>query len=100
MQRLKRLQRQSVVSEGKINISWYKPNFNLSDLNNIQMVIGKIRGVSLEAYLFLNDLLAQNEDCKYYYRDVELNGGAWDYRRGRRNTLSSHISVIAFYKEK
>ena len=94
------IQENTVVFNDKINFSWYKPNFDLNELDNIQKVIGKIRGVSLEAYLWFNDLLAQNEDCKYYYRDVELKEEKWNYNVGRRNTLLSHVSVIAYLQGK
>lgn len=94
------IQENAAVYTDKIKFSWYKPNFNLNELDNIQKVIGKIRGVSLEAYLLFNDLLAQNEDCKYYYRDVKLKGEKWNHNVGRRNTLLSHVSVIAYLQGK
>lgn len=85
-----------IINHDVISFEWYKPSFDLLQLRNIEGIIGKIRGVSLEAYLVFNDLLAQNEDCKYYYKSVELDGKKWDYTSGRRNTLLSHISVIAY----
>lgn len=47
-----------------------------------------------------NDYLAQNEDCKYYYRDVIEKGVAWNSNTGRRNTLLTHMAVIAFIEGK
>lgn len=50
---------------------------------------------SLEVFLRYNDLLAWNEDCKYYYRDTEENGEAWQARgTGRINNLMTHVTVI------
>jgi hypothetical protein len=54
------------------------------------------RDVSLEGYLLYNDLLVQNEDCKYYYRDTVDKGKDWNFKTGRINTLLSHISVIEY----
>lgn len=58
-----------------------------------------IREASIEAYLYYNDLLVQNEECKYYYRDiVENDEKKWNNTTGRQNTLRTHISVISFLK--
>ena len=63
---------------------------------DLQNEIGNLRGASLEAYLLYNDLLVQNEDCKYYYRDTFQKGTTWDSSIGRRNTLLTHLSVIEY----
>lgn len=43
--------------------------------------------------------MVQNEDCKYYYRDiVENDEKKWNNTTGRQNTLRTHISVISFLK--
>lgn len=52
---------------------------------------GLLGGVSLEGFLYYNDLLAQNEDCKYSY----LKGRQWDFKSGRINNCLSHLTVIA-----
>ena len=52
---------------------------------------GLLGGVSLEGFLYYNDLLAQNEDCKYSY----LKGQQWDFKSGRINNCLSHLTVIA-----
>lgn len=41
--------------------------------------------------MYYNDLLAQNEDCKYSY----LKGRQWDFKSGRINNCLSHLTVIA-----
>jgi hypothetical protein len=81
---------------GKLALDMYKPYFSLKLLRELQERIGKMpRNVSLEGYLLYNDLLVQNEDCKYYYRAYERNED-WNFKTGRINTLLSHISVIEF----
>lgn len=89
-----------VIDSGRLSFSFMIPSFPLSLLDEMQRVTGLIRGASLEAYLLYNDLLVQNEDCKYYYRDVIQNNKVWNSKIGRHNTLLSHISVIEFWQGK
>jgi hypothetical protein len=77
-------------------LNWYKIKIEKSLLEHLNSSFGLIRGLSLEAYLYLNDLLCQNEDCKYYYLDVELNLLDWNKNKGRKNTYSTHLSVLAY----
>ncbi len=84
------------VGEGVLNFQWQKPHFDAETLQRLDDAVGGSRGLSAEAYLLYNDLLAQNEDCKYYYRDEMLRGQSWEGFSGRRNTLLSHLSVIAY----
>ena len=46
--------------------------------------------------MLYNDLLVQNEDCKYYYRDTYEKEVEWNSAIGRRNTLLTHLSVIEY----
>lgn len=89
-----------VIDRGTLSFSCMMPSFPLTLLDEIQRVTGLIRGASLEAYLLYNDLLVQNEDCKYYYRDVIQSRRIWNSKVGRHNTLLSHISVIEFWQGK
>jgi hypothetical protein len=58
-------------------------------------------GMSFEGFLLYNDLLAWNEDCKYYYRDTKVNKKKWPAdRTGRVNTLLTHLSIIGFHNER
>lgn len=82
------------VKTGVIPFQYYKPVFSEKVLNYLSSITP--RGVSLEAYLIYNDLLVQNEDCKYYYRATQVMKQAWDSKNGRLNTLLSHISVIEY----
>jgi hypothetical protein len=85
---------------GNVLLSWYSFAIDKKVILYLkQNGLDSIRGVSLEPYLAYNDLLAQNEDCKYYYRDVCLSGGnKWNSfeESGRYNTLMSHISLIDY----
>lgn len=89
-----------LINEGDLSFSWSKLSFPLDVLSELQAIIEPIRGASLEAYLMYNDLLVQNEDCKYYYRDVILRETIWNSNVGRCNTLLSHISVIEYLQGK
>ena len=84
-------------SKGNLRLNMYKPNLSPDVLRELQERIGVMpRNVSLEGYLLYNDLLVQNEDCKYYYRALHERNEAWNFKTGRINTLFSHLSVIEF----
>jgi len=58
-------------------------------------------GMSLEAFLYYNDLLALNEDVKYWYRSENLKKEKWKADGvGRVNTMLTHLSVIGFHSNK
>lgn len=86
-----------IVRTGKIHFKWYKPSFNKDLLDFLSSKVS-FRDFSIEAYLIYNDLLAQNEDCKYFYREKYEKKSTWKGKPGRRNTLLSHLSVIEFLK--
>ena len=53
--------------------------------------------ISLEAFLYYNDMLAWNEDCKYYYRNYHVTKTEkWISSTGRVNTLLTHIRILGF----
>jgi len=53
--------------------------------------------ISLEAFLHYNDILAWNEDCKYYYRNYHVtNTEKWISGTGRVNTLLTHTRILGF----
>jgi hypothetical protein len=79
-----------------VELEWYKFAPDKELLLYLEEKIGKIRGVSVESYLYYNDLLVQNEDCKYYYKDSEVNGVDWNNKVGRNNTLLTHLSLIGY----
>lgn len=51
--------------------------------------------ISFEAYLHYNNLLAWNEDCKYYFRELQ-KGKPWMKETGRVNTLLTHITMLGY----
>ena len=86
----------NVVRTGTVEMEWYEydPDENLFE--GLDIPAQAIRGCSLLPYLAYNDYLAQNEDCKYYYRSKYEKNETWNGLTGRRNTLLTHMSVIAF----
>ena len=89
-----------VVDTGEVELSWYEYDPSEDILSGFQVSAEAIRGCSVPAYLAYNDYLAQNEDCKYYYRAVYDKGETWKTDTGRRNTLLTHMAVIAFIEDK
>ena len=59
-------------------------------------------GMSLEGFLYYNELLAWNEDCKYYYRENEDNidsldiNERWLNSKGRVNNLLTHVRILGY----
>ena len=84
------------ISSGNVSLTWYRPNFTGEVYDYLNQRIGLIRGFSYEAYLLYNDLLVQNEDCKYYYREMYERGKPWKGTPGRENTMLSHLSCIEY----
>lgn len=86
-----------VLSEGieKVN-PWhlYSPGKDVVD--GISEIVPFWGGMSFEAFLHYNDLLAWNEDCKYYYRMQQTKPGIWIRETGRVNTLLTHLSIIGY----
>lgn len=70
----------------------YRPPKEICDYLSRKIDCGKI---SFEAFLHYNNLLAWNEDSKYYYRAVQ-KGKAWMGAIGRVNNLLTHISVLGY----
>ena len=71
----------------------YKPPYRA--VNLLQKRLGNIGGMTVEANLLQNEYIAQNEDCKYYYRGEFSKGYPWSGWMGRANTLMTHLSVIS-----
>ena len=70
---------------------WNSLDFSNDVLETINDRFTTHEGISLEGFLYYNDLLAQNEDCKYHY----FKGDTWDLRAGRINNCLSHLTVIS-----
>lgn len=89
-----------IVGTGKIEFTWceYDPDDDVLG-ESLRISAEALQGCSIPAYMSYNDYLAQNEDCKYYYRDVCSNNKKWKSDTGRRNTLLTHMAVIAFIED-
>jgi hypothetical protein len=85
----------------------YEPNAEV--LSELSKVFTEFGGMSLEAFLHYNDLLAWNEDCKYYFngevahtkKQAEANGKkarkmAWQNDTGRPNNILTLVSVMGY----
>lgn len=91
---------EDILDSGYIELEIYTPNFDKHLMKQLQNDIGMIRGASIESYLLYNELLVQNEDCKYFFRDTVEKKGNWNSAIGRRNTLLTHLSVIQYIQGK
>jgi hypothetical protein len=80
----------AAISEVRLEPFWtYKPPRDL--ISTIGRIVPDWGGMSLEAFLHYHDILAWNEDCKYYLKKAQLERGT-----GRVNTLLTHVHVIGF----
>lgn len=86
------------IPNGTERLVWNKINLPRDIIEEINNIIGDIRGLSFEAYLYYNDLLCQNEDCKYYYKAVHVDHKTWNKTVGRKNTFLTHLLILAFLK--
>ena len=89
----------NVINKGVISLEHYRYSPDQDVVNYLSERIGNIGGMSYEAYMLVNDYLAQNEDCKYYYRDTVRDKKKWEGKIGRYNNLMTHIMIIAFLRE-
>ncbi len=82
----------NVINSGELELEYYSylPNEELFEELGISTDL-TIRGCKLIPYLTYNDLIAQNEDCKYI---SVMNKNASN--TGRRNTFLTYVSVIAY----
>ena len=85
-----------ILNTGKVSMTWFDYDMDMEILNSLNIPKQILRNISLLAYLNCNDYLAQNEDCKYYFRSVEEKKENWNYKTGRTNTLLTHMAVISF----
>ena len=81
----------NVISRENVNFLWNHLAFDRDVFETLNDRFGTLNGISVEGFLYYNDLLAQNEDCKYSY----LRNGRWDILTGRINNCLSHLTVIS-----
>ena len=80
-------------------LEYFPPKYILDIFGDSKIEIDGMK-ISLEAFLLYNELLAWNEDCKYYYRNHHEKDGKWLQGTGRVNNLLSHITIIGFLLKK
>lgn len=88
----------NILSETNTELSWYKlelSNQVVSMLNSIfkKNIIFKGYEISIEAFLYYLDLIAQNEECKYSERRQTKSQQKW----GRINSCSSQMKILEYY---
>ncbi len=81
----------TVISSDQVFFTWNALNLDADVLETLNDRFRIAEGISLEGFLYYNDLLAQNEDCKYRY----LQGDNWNITTGRINNCLSHLTVIS-----
>lgn len=88
--------------EEKVKLSWYRINlsndvwYTLNDrIGWIELENGK--KISFEGFIKLVDLLFQNEDCKYYYKNVVIDKKE-NYRlnNGRNNSSAANLLILNY----
>lgn len=80
-----------VIASENIPFSWNALEIDPDVLDTLNDRFGLLDGISLEGFLYYNDLLAQNEDCKY----SSLYDTKWNITTGRINNCLSHLTVIS-----
>ena len=94
-----------IVSETEIEseeLEWYQMNisedtwFTLNDrIGNIN--ISDNREITFEAFIKFVDLLFQNEDCKYYYKNVIIKGrDDYKYENGRTSSSMANLQILNY----
>jgi hypothetical protein len=85
-----------VLTTDVVQLSWNSLDIDTDVLETLNDRFELLNGISMEGFLYYNDLLAQNEDCKYSY----LQGSKWNITTGRINNCLSHLTVIAHIRGK
>ena len=80
-----------IIGSEHIRFVWNRLFFERDVFETLNDRFRLNNGISLEAFLYYNDLLAQNEDCKYKY----LKRDNWDIKMGRINNCLSHLTIIS-----
>ena len=86
----------SIRKTENISFVWNSLDLDQDVLETLNDRFKTPEGISLEGFLYYNDLLAQNEDCKYHY----LQGEKWNVTAGRINNCLSHLTVISHIRGK
>ena len=94
------------IEKGKVAHDWYRLNisddvwFTLNDrVGLIELDSNNV--FSFEAFIKLVDLLFQNEDCKYYYKNVVVyEKSNYNFGNGRTQSSDTNLLIISHLEEK
>ena len=90
--------------EHPVDLGWHCIEFSDDIWYSLNNYVGDIRvsdehSISFEAFIKFVDLLLQNEDCKYYYRNVtQGHNPEYNLRSGRTSTCDANL-LILYYLE-
>lgn len=86
----------SISDTGMINLSWYCLSLDQDVIETLNdRFILSNTDISFEAFMYYNDILAQNEDNKYYYLKGLSQEQILQKGNGRINNCLSHLTVIS-----
>ena len=80
-----------VIDSKTITFKYHRLIIKPCFLDYINKKISKMNEFSVEAYLLMNELICQNEDCKYSFGDEK-----WSGKSGREATYQTHVSFIEY----
>ena len=92
------------VKKQTMPLSWYCLDFPEDVWFSLNNYIGDVEvtdelTISFEAFVKFIDLLVQNEDCKYYYRNVKIKGKEnYNLGNGRTPTCDANLLIIEYLK--
>lgn len=87
----------TIINSGKIKMDWncFALDQEIIEALNDRFKLRDSLGFSFEAFLYYNDVLAQNEDNKYYLRSNKSEEQILQKGNGRINNCLSHLTVIS-----
>ncbi len=93
------------VQEGMLEFEWYGINidedvwFTLNDrIGDVSLSDKEV--FSFEAFIKFVDLLFQNEDCKYYHKNVIIGGNEnYNFSNGRTQSSAANLLIINHLEE-
>ena len=87
-----------------IPLNWYHLDISDDVWNSLNNYIGEVQisdsqRISFEAFTKFVDLLIQNEDCKYYYRNTVVSGNEnYNLKSGRTSTCDANLLIIDYLR--
>ncbi len=93
------IKKNSRLSSSSIKFTWNKLVFPDDVIETLNDKFGAVTDnkVSFEAFLYYNDLLLQNEDCKY--SQAVDKSGRRKTTSGRINTALTHLEILAYLND-